>query len=660
MTSQSETAVDRRARTSAAGAAAVRAHVRFWGAAAALSTVHVALVNYFVPIRRVFEHTPLTGDDYDLHIGQVFRVVEGLDGWGKSWVYDIELLAGQPEGTILDSGSKGWELFTYCLHRLGVDRAVAFNLFVLLAMLAAPALLYGAARVLGLRPTAGLVAAGMTSTLWFFDSHIHWLWFVGMISWALAAALAPLTIALFHRLVTTKRLLLAAPCGLCLGLGLLVHPYTFFAVAAPMTAVYARGFRGLGRGGHGAVVAIAAAALAMNAYWLRSAALHWHYVLDSAFYAQAGPRFLMCDFFDVLCSGADSGVIGTRAGFRFLYLALGIVGLWAMRRERDVRFLPLVVGITALYFCAYLGGVVPGLQQTQPYRQITPAAFLTTLPAAAFVESFVRERRYANLQFGAAALLSVMSIALVQRLVSGSVLYFLPRAIPEPKKLLDGTPSPLSKYGYFWQSSLPSHVHYGVPHEPYLEQGIPGVTEWLSNHVPAHARVLAEGATLGERLAWRGRFEVIGGFVERNVAHAYANYFRQYKDRPADSMELARYLHVFAVEYVVSDRPEFAENPDIVEHVASVYGWNVYRTVEHVNRVLAGGGRVNASENTLRVHGSSPDETVLLSYHWHEALRCRPDCRVERIPVDIDRVGLIRIPAPHPADLTVYNSYVMR
>ncbi|HEX4339894.1 MAG TPA: hypothetical protein VH062_28500 [Polyangiaceae bacterium] len=633
----------------------------FWVGALALAVVHVALVNYFVPFRAVFSHTPLTGDDYDLHIGQVYRVVEGLEGWGKSWVYDVQLLAGQPEGTILDSGSKGWELFTYLLaHVFGVDRAVAFNVFVLGVMLGAPKAIYFAGRAFELPPRTALVAAAMTSTLWFFDSHIHWLWFVGMISWAGAACLAPLTIGLFYRLLTRSQLVLAAPCAVCLGVGLLVHPYTFFAVGPSMLALYARSARALPRRGHLAVVGIAVVALAMNAYWLRNAALHWHYVLDSAFYAQGGPRFLVCDFFDVLCSGADSGVIGTRTGFRFLYLGLGVAGLFQLFRLKDERFLPLFVGVASLYFFAYVGGALPGLAQTQPYRQITPAAFLTTLPAAAFVDAFFRERRHVSHGFATTALLAVLGVALFQRLVAGDALYFLPRLIPEPARLLDGSPSPLSKYGFFWESPLPSHVHYGVPHEAYLEQGIPAVVDWLGKHVPAHERVLAEGATLGERLAWQGRYEVLGGFVERNVAHAYANYFRQYKDQSPEEAEVARYLHVFAVNWVVSDRPEFARYPEVVEHVATVGNWNVYRTLEPVNRILAGGGTVDASENLLRVRGSDPASEILLSYHFHEALRCRPSCTVERSLVDIDRVGLLRVPAPHPADLDVYNSYEMR
>src|SRR5262245_54373973 len=80
--------------------------------AIALVALHVGLTLHFVPLRGAFGGEFLYGDDFDLHIGQISRVVEGLRDYGQSWVYDVKLLAGQPEGTISDSGSKGWELWT--------------------------------------------------------------------------------------------------------------------------------------------------------------------------------------------------------------------------------------------------------------------------------------------------------------------------------------------------------------------------------------------------------------------------------------------------------------------------------------------------------------------------------------------------------------------
>jgi hypothetical protein len=195
-----------------------------------------------------------------------------------------------------------------------------------------------------------------------------------------------------------------------------------------------------------------------------------------------------------------------------------------------------------------------------------------------------------------------------------------------------------------------------VPHEEYFEFGANSLFEWLDHNVPRDARILVEGSTLGERMAWRGPFEIIGGFVERNIAHAYANYFRQYPTAP-DEFDLARYLHVFAIDYTVTTRPEFERYSSVVERVATVGPRYVYRTREPVRKVLSLTGTAHASENHITVEDTDPHGPVVLSYHFHDTLKCKPDCRVERDEVDIDRVGFIRIPAPHPKHFVVYNAY---
>jgi hypothetical protein len=587
------------------------------------------------------------------------RVVEALERWGHSWLYDVQLLAGQPEGTITDSGSKGWELWTFALHHyFGVPKTVGFNSFVLAIMLGCPVLIYAAARSFSMSAPASLLAATMASTTWFFDSHIHWQWFVGMISWTGAACIAVLTLGLFHRLLNSKQLAWGLPCALCLGAGLLIHPYTFVALAAPMIAIYVRAARTMSAPEHMTVVGVAAFALAVNAYWMLNAAAHWHYILNSAFYAQANPKHLICDLLDVLCSGADTGAIGTRTGFRFLYLGLGIAGLRVWRATRDSRGLPLTVGIFALYACAHLGGFIPGMQQSQPYRQITPATLFTTLPAAAFIESLWRARLVSGLPRAAQALVLVLSLTLGKQLLTSQVMYFFPRVVPEPARHLDGLRSPLSGYGFLWSEHSLAALHYGVPHDPQtFEPGGEEIVSWLSENAQRSARISIDGSVLGERLAWRTGLEVLGGFFERNVAHVDANYFREHRTYMATPEDLVFYLRLFAVDFVVSDRPEFTKIPNVIEHVATPGGHRIYRTIQPFNRVLRGGGVVSARENMIAVTGSDPNQTVVVAYHWHEALRCKPDCRIEREAVSIDRVGFVRVPAPHPPDFSVWNSY---
>ncbi|HKU39357.1 MAG TPA: hypothetical protein VJR89_14465, partial [Polyangiales bacterium] len=473
-----------------------------------------------------------------------------------------------------------------------------------------------------------------------------------------ASCLAMLTLALFYRFTEQPNARWAAASGCTLALGLLIHPYTFFVLGPPMVALYLRAFRGFRPRAHALLAGIGLAPLVVNFYWLHNAAKHWHYILDSAFYAQARPEYLLCDVFEVLCNGADSGVIGTRTGFRLLYLALAIAAIAALRRTRDDRVLPFLSCLLPLYVVAYLGGFIPGMQQTQPYRQITPAMLLTTLPAAMFVAYVIGARRAAPFPAVARALCAVLGFALLQQLMATQVLYYFPELIPWPKQHPDGARSPLSGYGFVSHPDLPVHVNYGVPHDPRaLERGNESIIRWLELNASPGDRVLIEAAVLGERVAWRTRLEVLGGFFERNIQHVDANYFRRHRETAATPEQITRYLETYAVRYVVTARPEFSQLPEVLKPVIALYDARIYRTLMPVDRVLYGGGVVSAAENVIRVQGSDAHKPLVLSYHWHEALRCKPNCRVERHAMDIDRVGFIRIPAPHASDLTIWNSY---
>jgi len=47
----------------------------------------------------------------------------------------------------------------------------------------------------------------------------------------------------------------------------------------------------------------------------------------------------------------------------------------------------------------------------------------------------------------------------------------------------------------------------------------------------------------------------------------------------------------------------------------------------------------------------------VLAYHWHERLECIPQCRVVREKVALDRVGFIRVPAPHNGNFVIRLKY---
>ena len=151
----------------------------------------------------------------------------------------------------------------------------------------------------------------------------------------------------------------------------------------------------------------------------------------------------------------------------------------------------------------------------------------------------------------------------------------------------------------------------------------------------------------------------MGGFFERNVQHAYANFFRRFERRQASRRDVERYLHTYAVAFVILQRPrqELDSATDLLVPMPTVAGRNVYRSARPVSRILEGGGEIEAGTNRIRVQHTDPNKDAVLSYHFHPTLRCEPGCRLQRQPAPFDEVGLIRVPAPHPRHFQIVNRY---
>ncbi|MDH5670503.1 MAG: hypothetical protein OEZ06_00030 [Myxococcales bacterium] len=620
--------------------------------------VHLALVVHFIAPSRVLTAEPIMGDDFDLHIGQTYRTIEGLDGWGHTWIYDVDMLAGQPAGVIVDSGNKGWSLWTWALHRLGLDRAIAFNLFVLLPHLLCPLAIFVCARTLRLSRVAALSGAALGSLFWYFDSFAHWVWWIGMCSFATASCSSLLAFAFFYRFVEERHIGYGLVSAVVAALTLLIHPYSFFVLLLPLALTYFRSFRQLGAREHGVVALVVLSPLLVNGYWLHNALSHWHYILDSAFYGQSGPHYALADVMGITLSPTDTGVIGTRTGFRMLLLALAGCTLLLWRRERDRRFGPVGLTLLFLVFFVYVGGSLPGARQVQPYRFMLPAGLIAALMSGVFLAQLKDSAALGRLSFPQRALLLVLSLSVGQHLAR-QALYFFPELVPKSPPLIDGTPSPLSSWGYLTHYEWPEHVTYRIPRDEGAGKDARDVVRWVRENIGHGERVLVDMGVLGERLAWATDVEVMGGFRMRNIQHARANFFRRFGNHPVPLETLRQYFRTFAIGWVIlhQEREDFEAATALLHPLESFGNFQIYRVKLRASRVLEGPGEVTAGSNRIAVRGTRPEQPVLLSYHFHEALRCAPDCRIERLEVELDDVGLIRVPAPHPSNFVIENGY---
>lgn len=591
---------------------------------------------------------PIAGADYDTHVAQTWRVLEGLRGWARSWVYDVQHLAGYPNGTIFDADNKGWTIFTWAASSLGLSDGRAFNLFVICAHLLVAPVVYISCRLFGLRHGPSLCAAGLAVMLWFYDSWNHWEWYIGMTAYAFASYWFLLPLSAFYRFMQERRLWQAALAGSTLALAHLLHPYSFFILAAPMAVLYLREFKTLGRRNHILVWSMAALTVIVNAWWLNVAFSFWHYVLESSLFGHTTLETLGWDFFGLTGEPAEQGSIGNRTGFRLMTIAGGVIGCVMWWRRGDPRALPIVVAMILFASLAYLGGYTPA-SNLQPYRHIGPLMFLGTVAVAGALEVASDERLWRRISRPAWVLAAVLAIPAAQHLAR-DILYFSVRALPLPRTLPDGNRVPYTALGYGL------HMDYS-----YADWQLDELVAWVKENDDGKGRILVEGWWVGEHLAWRTDAQILGGFIWRNLEHSWANLFRRRPQGIVAPKEFHKYVRTYAVKWVIVTAPAFLApwwdvNPKL-DKVADIGTFRIYKTKQKVNLVAKGGGRVKARTNVLSVRGSDPDTDVILRYHWLETLICKPDCTVERHELAQDSIGFVRVPAPHPANFRVFNSY---
>lgn len=635
------------AEPSVARSRSIKARTLWLVGALGLALLHVGLVNYFQPLAWLAARIPITGVDFDTHAEQSFRVIEGMQGWGKSWVYDVQLQAGFPNGTIFDADNKLWELWAYGLTSLGAPRAAAHNSFVFLAHLLVVPWIFLSARLFGFSAKRSLLAAAFASGLWFFDSYAHWFWWIGTVAYIFAAYFYLVPLALFYRYCLDFRLWRVALCAVLLAVAHLLHPYSFFVLAPPMLVLYGRAWSRFGLRQHLAVVAMIACVLVVNAYWLYVALKHWHYILNSAFFGQSHPGFLLADFFNVVIDASTTGYIGTRAALRWIVLMAAIGTLWLWRRERDDRFALFSISLACMLVLAYLAPIIiVPIRQIQPYRFVASAAFMATLPAAELAARFC-EQRHTLFHATLVRIGLVISLLVGVQHVTSDVLYFFPDILPQLPFVREA-PYSLTATGFR------SHIRYRHPPPSAIDMTL---DQWIQQHAD-EGRIAVTDWT-GERFAWSTRAQILGGFVDLNLAHAAAHPVRWARHGTPSAEELRRYIDTYAVRYFVVRFDDFGlpAMPEVVTHCASFGEAQVYRSNAPVSYFSAGRGKVSAATNRISVFDSAPNETVELKYHWHEALRCTPGCRIERARSALDPVGFVRIPAPHPSNFLIENSY---
>ena len=598
----------------------------------ALIGLHLLLLAYAFPLGVVFGDTPLGGADYQTHYQHTHTLLQVRAELGEAWAYDPNLLAGHPSGLIFDVDNKvhfGW---CAALVRLGVPLPIAFNLFAVLVGLLAPFVLGLAARLLGMAPAARATVFGLAVIVWNFDPTTRFCWGNGMLSFAAAALLCVLAVALLHRLLADGRLAHALAFPLLLTLALRTHVWSFVALVLPLTGLYLRACRGVPARTHLSVWTAAVLGLVCNLDWLLPALAHRELIVPSAWLGQATPDFLVYDLLEVLVDPETTGFVIQRTLARGLVLLAALATWWGWRRARDPR--SGVGGLTLAWLIGltYCGALVPMIAATEPYRFAVPMVLWATVLAGPWLVSAAAGLR--GLPAAARGAVVVLGLLLVPRLYQ----QVMP-VIPE----LDPVPRAATVMGRVSQSGRLTAV-------PADNEA---VRDWLLAQ-PDTGRVLVQQAALGEYLRWAADRPILGGFHDRRMIFEDADLFYLPDEDARYDAGLGEYLERYNVAYVVMSvpyLPAIERRMDLLTPAGIQGGQHrVYRVKRPSGYFEAGSGRVSAELNRIAVTGARPapgTQALTLRFHHMDELRCRAsgsgECRVERAEVPGDRAGFVRV-----------------
>lgn len=607
----------------------------------AILGTHLLLLGYFAPRQTMLSKVPLLSDVFGIEAYRVARVRLALEGAGRLWTYDPQVLAGQIVGLVEPLGTRALVLGVLGLGRLGVDPGRAFNGVVLAMHAVLPLVGYAAARAFGKSRAAACVSTALWSLLWFFDALVHYTWFSGRIGFALGSAAVVLGLGLLSR-AATGSLRWAALAALVLGAASLLHPAAGLFGAIVVVAAAMVG-AGLLPGRRGTLLAVAIApAVALLASSGRSTALSSE-PLQSVFHA--GPSDLVADLLEVL--GPGYGAPGAaRTMVRVFCLA---AGAFALAREHAFvggRFPALGSAFLLALGLAYGGALLPVAWPIDPYFFGVLAAFAAAVPGAELVARVAWRDLWRRGPTAARVALGLLALVCIPR-AARTVATFVPELLPARvvRSTVDMRVSALVGVN----EPMPDALRHEPPPPRFHD-----VADWLAEHGGGRGRVLVDDPALTAFLSLWTPLSVLGPVGERGAATRAADPTSLLAGVPSEDA-VSTYLRRYAVGFVVLGGPSGPldrEHP-LLEPTVNVAGLRVRRVATEPSYFAEGAGRVVGTANgSIRVAGAG-GARVTLRFHHDPGLACRPGCRLEKAELPGDPAGFLSVPAP-PESFEVY------
>ena len=609
-----------------------------------MATIYLSTV--LLSPQDLVSNAPVYTDDFAMHYAQCLSAQRFFSLAGKCWGYDPFLLAGFPNGALVNADNKAWEVL-YCLLSPLIG-TFAFKLYLLLFLLSYPFLTYAAARNFSLsRGTS--VSASVLGIVYFHLSlpldFVSW----GMVSYVWASYFSLYVLSLFYRLFerfTWTRYLLTT---LCASLLLLMHILSPLLLLAPLVMLYACAAPRLSLSRHGAIGLMLLIVLLLNSFWLipvvqffqdkTTRPEHYTFALQITNLLEPLKVYLTQKMSLLYRKSPELN----NTFIEVMLLLFSLSGFYSWWREKEMRrWLPLAAGAVFLFIIAYYGSYTSFFPQLQPQRFTIPLNILLIIPASRGISLTFHSLLSAKNKWVIFFTLSVTFALLVTpvfkplKTILRYTLYRLNCEFPPPLHELFNW---LNTHTHQGGRILLEDSEYTTAHQHY------------GGHLPAlYPEYVKREFLCGPRPLYP-------------IKHSFASFTEgvlfEKKIEDFSLEELKDYFTLYNVKWIVcwyeKSKNFFNHCPEYITPRGSIDKFALYEVNREPSFFLKGNGKVTSGYNRIALSEITAEEgELIISYHFLKTLITIPERTVERVYRGGDPIGFIRIINP-PRSLVIEN-----
>jgi hypothetical protein len=595
-----------------------------------LIALHCMSVFRIMPPSRIADKNPLFHIDFSLHFYRAAAISHILSADKAVWGYDPYFAAGYPIGLLEDFDNRACELFVFALSSLGLNKAQAFKLFIIIVFLSFPLLIYLTAINFSLTKNERILTTALAVIFW-YGQHFNFIW-NGMFSFLFSSFLYMYIFSLFYRYLKFKNGRDFFFLTILSSLIILIHLLSIFCLFIPMIALYLLYFKKLSFRFHLSLLLGLCIVILINSYSIYPFIKNMNiYLTNFSNDFQGGIKNLIGNFFfksEMLLSN--------------ILVTIGVIGLflWRKNKEREI-YLSFLFSFLFMFALIYFGKYNKFFSLIGTYRFNHYLIFLLIFPASSSLIAFMQFLRH---NFSVKKVYTIIFL----------ILFLFAPLILSPLAII------YSPKVYVKASIMPQKCYQLI--------------KWVKDNTTSKGRILLEIGLKNKMFHFNHFSTILLHFCQREIIggpqclmtnkYLFANFYNGlFFEKPIASysdLDMKDYLKLYNIKWIIVWTPESTDHFDklqgFVNKIHQIDNFSIYQANQNTDYFLKGKGKINVNYNRIWISNASEGE-VVIKYHWLPTLKTDPPLPIECYNIEKDPIGFIKVKNGDISNFLLYNSY---